>query len=145
MLGFTSVITHAFNTKSGNLNYKHHEIFSKIRESYSNSNIDSEICFSSNNIISSNKNLAKSSESPPMKKKISFCNTCRVVLIPSRQEYAAAGIDLWLKDDDYNENKLYLLRQVQEFLRRNPFEDKREAIKKLIEDPIRCEPFYSRQ
>lgn len=145
MLGFTSVITYIYNNKSTGLNYKDNEIIVKAMKSFevirSGESCDdySAIFFNENN--NADNRLRSESDSIAAtkcakRKKLSFCSTCRVILIPTRQEYVNAGIELWISDTLFHENKMAILIEVQEYLRRCPCKDKREAMKSILEDPL---------
>tara|TARA_B110000879_G_C10992194_1_gene439754 strand:+ start:303 stop:509 length:207 start_codon:yes stop_codon:yes gene_type:complete len=48
------------------------------------------------------------------KKKVTFNEMCKVVLIPSRQEYSHAGISLWYTQRNYHHFKLAALIENQQ-------------------------------
>jgi len=50
-----------------------------------------------------NQTLSGAVKSAP--KKVNFAETCRVVLIPKRHEYTAAGIRLWSTSQEFEQMK----------------------------------------
>lgn len=52
--------------------------------------------------------------------KVNFATSCSVVLIPSRQEYFAAGIDLWFGQSDQMQAQMQLADEVQTVLYDHP-------------------------
>eukprot|EP01038_Epipyxis_sp_PR26KG_P013242 gene13242-17748_t len=54
------------------------------------------------------------------KKSVKFANTCGVILIPSRQEYFDAQIDLWFNRIDQNYSKNQVSSELQKVMEFNP-------------------------
>lgn len=54
------------------------------------------------------------------KRHVTFGDTCSVVLIPSRQEYFDAGIDLWWTRDDHKNAQFSTVNELKKVMEFNP-------------------------
>jgi hypothetical protein len=60
---------------------------------------------------------SSSSSSSKKQKRISFSNKCKVILVPTRAEYIAAGVDLWHNEDIISENRQELKQQLESYMK----------------------------
>lgn len=76
------------------------------------------------------------------KKKISFSPVCKVILVPTKEEYKDAGIVLWHANTVYKENKDVLQTRIQQVSEKNPELPVQDIVKIILceeDDPQETE------
>lgn len=69
----------------------------------------------------SNSNISLASLNSVNRQKVSFNDNKKVVLIPSRQEYIEAGIDLWYTSLEQRQEQYNVSQEIKEIMYMNPF------------------------
>mmetsp|Transcript_10183 Transcript_10183/g.9122 ORF Transcript_10183/g.9122 Transcript_10183/m.9122 type:complete len:190 (-) Transcript_10183:69-638(-) len=99
-----------------------------------NQNFDSNYCVSDNNNFTSTNEIKKSKVIKNKNRKITFSKICRVILVPSRQEYLDAGVDLWFDEKMIYNNRKHIQNLLHNYLVLHPKIIRKVALSNIIEE-----------